>query len=315
MPISSLRVGVALAAGLMAACVISPSGAQTVRSEAKEATQSALKYCSEIWSVKDKDEVESRKRSLADSLNERLDDYRKGREELLKGIKAAEQEVERMNEAMATSSMAEALTWEKAETQGVMSAAQIKALGATLWNNTNRAGRDQAEAKLARLKTELSAVQRRMIGWFAFGTIASQCVAEQEKYAANMVDPAYGTPRPPPVNVIPIQSIRATVNGRWNANCVYDRRSYPNDGRFSMVFAGNGTVAAAFVDGVAASVKGQVQQDGAITATGVVNLQGMVVTIVMSGKMQRRNDMSLFGQGTFSSTDGKGIDCKGAWGG
>ncbi len=316
MPISFLRVGAALAAGVLAMCVARSSNAQTVRSEANNATLGALSYCSGVWAVKYKEDIESEKQSLKSALTRTLDEYRKGREELLKGIKEAEQEIERINSAMETSSMAEAITWEKADQNGVMSKDQIKAMGATMWQNANKIGRDNAEAKLATLRAQLGGVQRRMIGWFAFGAIASQCVEEQEKYIAAQPDrgfPPMSPKRPMPDGTI--QSIKATINGHWSANCLYNNRSYPNEGGFSLVLNGNGTVGAAFVDGVAASVKGQIQPNGNITATGVVALQGMTVNIVLSGKVYVRGNKSLGGDGGFTSVESGGIACKGGWNG
>jgi len=321
---SYLRIGVAGVAFVFAACLTGPLNAQPKGQtkppliEATNAATSATRACANIWASKDKEDLESDFRSFKDGMQTKLDDYRKGREELLKNIKEVHDKLEEVSWDGVVSSAVSAETQERADKKGILSKAQVKATAAAVWENRNKSQEAELKAKLAALSAEQTLLQRRLLGWYAYAAIVNDCFEDQVEHLKKQGDKPIAaiTPPPPnPQNSGDITLFKGNVAGLWHATCVYDKSNYPVDGRFTMVFKGDSSLNAAFVDGNAASVNGSLKPGGAITANGTVNMQNFVIRITMQGKIERRKDGSVFGFGTFQSNDGGDIKCKGTWSG
>jgi hypothetical protein len=317
------HIGAACAAPVLVAVLAGQLNAQPKSNqpktpiEAQNATASATGACAEIWSMKDHEDLDSDYRDFKHAMQEKLNEYAKGRAELKKNIDNLQDQLDGVRAMGIFSSAAQAETQEKAQGKGFLSKESAKAAGAALFDSSNVSQEAELVKKLEALRGEQAALQRRLIGWFAYGTIVNQCFEDQQKY---LTDPknkpnTASAPSTPTLGFGTIDAYQGEIAGMWHASCTYDKSTYPADGRFSMIFKGNSTLAAAFVDGAAASVNGAVKPDGSVTANGSVNMQGFNIRISMQGKLYRRNNGTIFGSGTFQSNDGADIKCKGTWNG
>jgi hypothetical protein len=291
-------------------------------SEGEVYGRSMADTCTDIWALKDIRQVKDAERDATDGLRRIADTYNEARARALKEVQEAQREVDRLNDAMVESSLAEADTQEKADKQGVLSNAQAKAIGAAIWNNVNRVGRAQAEVRLRDARAILNGVNRRLVGWYAYAIGVGECLRDQAAYLekANPNAPKQWPNNEEPLGRAPdtrnIQSARGSIAGGWSAICNYDNRAYPVDGRFSMQLDGNKRLVAGFVDGVPASVNGSVLPSGQVNGTGTVTMPpGMPVFVTMNGQVGRRADGSLTGNGSFTSSNNSGMKCNGRWNG
>jgi hypothetical protein len=278
--------------------------------------------CADIWTIKDRQQLKDVEADAIESLQRTVQIYTDARTKALKDVQEAEREVERLNDAMVASSLAEGHTWEKAGENGVMSKEQVKALGASLWNTVNRAGRDQAETRLQTARTILNGVNRRLTGWYVFAIGVGECIRDQAVYLekTNPNSPLRKPNEEQPLGTAPdrrnIQTAQGSISGIWSATCHYDNRSYPVDGRFSMQLDGNKRLVAGFVDGQPASVTGSVLPSGQVNGTGTVTMPpGMPVLVTINGTVARGANGALFGGGSFTSSNNSGMKCNGRWNG
>lgn len=309
----------------IAALFALPAHAQRPRPQFDEgdaAARNLMSDCAKVWVVKDRQELKDQEQDLQDDLEAVLRHYAEARQKAAQIVAKAEQDLERLNDTLAAASFAEATAWEKAEGKGLISKQRAMAIGASVAQNTNRLARDAAEAQLKTARSVLNGINRRMIGWFAYGVSMSECLRDQIAYVEKtnpnlppLRPPNAERPLPqaPAVNTANIQRAKGTVSGAWGALCTYKETNFPANGRFSLQIDAQRNVTAAFVDGAAATVRGSMQPNGVINATGTVAMASdLVVSVTMTGQMSWNQDGTLGGNGSFRST-GSEIRCNGSW--
>lgn len=321
MALFSVRLGIATAATVVAAVLAGQLHAQPKKDkpipiEASNAASNATTVCASIWASKDHEDLESDYREFQSNMREILDGYQKGRRELVDNIQAVKNELEVVSIDGFASSAAKVAAKEHAQDKGLLSKATAKSVAVTLWEDSNSSKEAELRAKLTALRAEQAALQRRLIGWFAYATMVNECFEDQMKYVKDPKNQATVAAPPTPVapqNTGDITTVKAKMTGGWHANCVYDKSTYPVDGRFSLELKGNGTLGAAFVDGNATSVTGTVKSGGIVTGAGTLTMQGTVIRVSLQGKIDRNKRGEVFGYGTFQSNDGGDIKCTGTW--
>ncbi|MGE0154580.1 MAG: hypothetical protein AB7R90_18330 [Reyranellaceae bacterium] len=309
----------------IAALLALPAHAQKPKPQFEEgnvAARNLMEDCAEVWTVKDRQELKDSEQDLLNATQNVLKHYAEVRQKAVQLVTKAEQDLERLNDTLAAASFAEATAWEKAEGKGLISKQRATAIGVSVAQNTNRLARDAAEAELKTARSVLNGINRRMIGWFAYGVGMSECLRDQIAYVEKTnpnqppLRPPGGErplPQAPAVNTANIQRAQGTVSGAWSGQCTYKETTFPANGRFSMQIDAQRNVTAAFVDGAAATVRGSMQPNGAINATGTVAMASdLVVSVTMAGQMSWNQNGTLRGDGSFRST-GSEMRCNGTW--
>ena len=315
-----------IAIAALASLLALPAHAQAPKRQFNEsdiAARNLMSDCATIWTVKDRQVLKDAEQDIADNTESTIAHYAQARQQALQLVAKAEQDLDRLNDTLAAASFAEAVAMDKAQNKGLISKEQAVAAVANVAQNTARAARDAAEAELNTARGVLNGVNRRMIGWFAYGMGMKECLRDQiayvEKSNPNQPLRKPGEERPltaaPPPNVANIQKAQGMVHGTWSGLCTYKETTFPANGRFSMQIDAQRNVTAAFVDGAAATVRGSMQPSGAINATGNVAMASdLVVAVTMNGQMSWGADGSLRGGGRFYST-GSQLQCNGGWNG
>ncbi len=309
----------------IAALFALPAHAQKPRPQFDEgnvAARNLMSDCADVWAVKDRQELKDAEQDLLNATQNVLKHYTEARQKAVQLVTKAEQNLERLNDTLAAASFTEAMAWEKAEGQGLISKQRAMAIGASVAQNTNRLARDAAEAELKTARSVLNGINRRMIGWFAYGVAMNECLRDQIAYVekTNPNQPPLrrpGAERPlpqaPATNTASIQRAQGRVSGAWSGLCTYKDATFPANGLFSMQIDAQRNVTAAFVDGAAATVRGSMQPNGVINATGTVAMASdLVVSVAMTGQMSWNQDGTLRGDGSFRST-GSEMRCHGTW--